>query len=376
MEPPRDPDAAEHNALKGTTSSTDQQESPLADSKKWWLGLTKVLEDWARDAQVKKAPEGAYIVAKELVQVAVQDLARMEGNPYAQDFCNLSQEKMFVLVRNAANVVAGRVEQRKTPYGTAAGNTFWNLTCPALQAQERKVGKMLNKGYALEKDPEKHRVVTKEEGSHFARYTTELLELNCGPVLLELKLFPNAKELTESFACFAAVRTHLGSVFKPTDPEVTVLVVGDGMTPRTAALFAFRTSWRCVSVDPLLKEREGPETSPWGESVERLTALRGMVEEMPILHSESVLIVMPHAHVGLEATLQRVRWRRHLGVLAMPCCNFYKDLGLPDAKPHIEKEDPGIVSPHRLLRLWNWSADVPEALPRAVAACLEPSGGE
>ena len=57
----------------------------------------------------------------------------------------------------------------------------------------------------------------------------------------------NAKELSESFACFNAARVHLAETFLPSDPHVTLLAIGDGLTPRTAALFAFRTAWRSSS---------------------------------------------------------------------------------------------------------------------------------
>ena len=46
--------------------------------------------------------------------------------------------------------------------------------------------------------------------------------------LLELRLFPSTKELTESFACFHAARTHLRTTFAPEDPDVLLLAVGDG----------------------------------------------------------------------------------------------------------------------------------------------------
>ena len=101
----------------------------------------------------------------------------------------------------------------------------------------------------------------------------------------------NAKELSESFGCFNAARTQLSEHFKPDDPRcfgwskcnvlqwsgmcaegaesadthlpplpmphsVLLVAVGDGLTPRTAALFAFRTQWTCVAINPLMVEPE------------------------------------------------------------------------------------------------------------------------
>jgi hypothetical protein len=68
----------------------------------------------------------------------------------------------------------------------------------------------------------------------------ELVRLGCAPELLSMKLFPDSKEITESMAMFNAVRQLEG--FEQEGEEVDGIVcVGDGMSPRTAALFAFRT---------------------------------------------------------------------------------------------------------------------------------------
>lgn len=41
-----------------------------------------------------------------------------------------------------------------------------------------------------------------------SRYLDEFVRCRCAPDLLARKLFPNAKEVTESFAAYAAVRKH------------------------------------------------------------------------------------------------------------------------------------------------------------------------
>mmetsp|Transcript_23041 Transcript_23041/g.64835 ORF Transcript_23041/g.64835 Transcript_23041/m.64835 type:complete len:370 (-) Transcript_23041:55-1164(-) len=350
----------------------------LPATKLYWLGLQSFAEDWARSAGLELAPPGEFIHAPALVEIAIESIRALPGDtPYAADFVRLSSEKHFVLVRNAANHLLNRIEQRRAPYGITPG-FYWNVTCPGLPSRplptgqptghsnkkERQVDKRVAKGLPAEKDKEEFRVLQKENMPHFTRYTDELLQLTCAPAMLELRLFPNAKELSESFACFAAVRAHLGDLFRPRDPEVTVLVVGDGATPRTAALFAFRTAWRCVSVDPLLEE---PSGTTWSESIERLQIFSAKIEEVPAVAAERLLLVLPHAHVGLAKALRAVRWRKALAAVAMPCCNYYKALSLPDATPIFEQEDPGVVSPHRLLRIWRWTADdaeLPAAVPR------------
>ena len=78
------------------------------------------------------------------------------------------------------------------------------------------------------------------------RYLNDFIKLNKSAAdMLNLGLFPNAKEITESYSAFNAVKTKLKQ-YELGDPGVTVVSVGDGRTPRTAALFAFRTKWQCV----------------------------------------------------------------------------------------------------------------------------------
>mmetsp|Transcript_26609 Transcript_26609/g.51221 ORF Transcript_26609/g.51221 Transcript_26609/m.51221 type:complete len:366 (+) Transcript_26609:98-1195(+) len=181
-----------------------------------------------------------------------------------------------------------------------------------------------------------------------SRYLSELLTLACGPDLLRLKLYPDAKELTESFAAFHAVRAHLGHSFSPSDPSVTAVCVGDGSVPRTAALFAYRTKWQCYSVDPQLRE----PSDRWG-GIERLQAIRAKVEDCRFT-ADKLLIVCVHAHVGLAECLDVMDWK-DLGIVAMPCCNFYSRLqlsGHDSASLVVEYYDTGIVSPHRLVRVY------------------------
>merc|ERR1712032_338632 len=151
---------------------------------------------------------------------------------------------------------------------------------------------------------------------------------------------------TESFAAFRAVREHLG-VFLPEDPAVTVVCVGDGSVPRTAALFAFRTKWQCHAVDPQMRQ----PGAKWG-SVDRLQATRAKIEDCNF-EADKLLIVCVHAHVGLEECIKVVDWKEALGIVAIPCCNFYSRLRLSEPRaPLAEYHDSGMVSPHSLVRVY------------------------
>lgn len=204
------------------------------------------------------------------------------------------------------------------------------------------------------RDQEELAAQAPKEGS--SKYLSELLTLECGPELLRLRLFPDAKELTESFAAFHAVRKHLSSTFRPDDTDVTVVCVGDGTTPRTAALFAFRTKWQCYAVDPLMRD----PGDRWG-GIDRLRATCAKIEECETcgqLQATKLVIVCVHAHVGLAECLAALKWTEALGVVVMPCCNFYNRLQLSDA-PVAEYHDTGVVSPHRLVRVYLQKAEEP-----------------
>jgi hypothetical protein len=72
------------------------------------------------------------------------------------------------------------------------------------------------------------------------------------------------------------VREQLSDAFRPDDPSVLLVCVGDGLTPRTAGLFCFRTKWKCISVDPLMRGPLGfhSDETRWSEHIERLTVRR------------------------------------------------------------------------------------------------------
>jgi hypothetical protein len=75
------------------------------------------------------------------------------------------------------------------------------------------------------------------------RLVDTFLRWDCGQRLLGLGLFPDAKEISESMGCFQACLEELGGVLGPKDGDCVAVVVGDGRTPRTAALLAHRTRY-------------------------------------------------------------------------------------------------------------------------------------
>lgn len=132
-------------------------------------------------------------------------------------------------------------------------------------------------------------------------FLNEFIHLACAPTLLAMHMYPDCKEITESMAAWCVLTTHGAlhthralalhaspwilfnthctahpqpshpcapkhryAVYQATPdmpclltapqpppgsgPRDTIVVVGDGATPRTAAMFALRTSWQVVCV--------------------------------------------------------------------------------------------------------------------------------
>jgi len=173
------------------------------------------------------------------------------------------------------------------------------------------------------------------------RYINELVGCSCFPDLLALKIFPNAKELTESAAAYNAVRHRLKQ-YDLKDPTVSVVCVGDGCTPRTASMFAFRSAWTCYSVDPNLKGGK------WESAIQRLHVVKSKIEHWSG-HFEKVIIVAVHSHARLEDSATHVTSNGNRSFVAIPCCVKQTLWGIA---PDVEYIDKGIWSPENKVKIW------------------------
>lgn len=174
--------------------------------------------------------------------------------------------------------------------------------------------------------------------SHDVPMTLEDEEVS-PPVDVELKVFPNAKELTESFAAFRAA-LKFREFFPPGDSSVQLVVVGDGKTPATAVTFALQTRWMCHTVDPRLR----PD-SRW-DRVARLSLHANPIEEMTF-QADRLVVVAVHAHVDADLVRSRVS-ARELLLVFLPCC-------VParlERPPDLEYIDPDVLSGARRLLIW------------------------
>lgn len=92
-------------------------------------------------------------------------------------------------------------------YGVTGEGLKHLLMRPMDQIAENREYRIESKA-AAKLAPENHRIIEAEDhkdlpGRLSSKYTTEFLAIKCAPRLLELKLYPDAKELT------GAPRTHL-----------------------------------------------------------------------------------------------------------------------------------------------------------------------
>lgn len=218
------------------------------------------------------------------------------------------------------------------------------------------------------------------------RYMDEFLGLSSASDMIDAGLFPNAKELAESMSAYTAVRDYMlrrleaekntrshleNGVLGAEDETVTVVAVGDGHTPRTAGLFAFRTSWRCVSIDPAL--RTAP-SRPW-KDIKRLEEKPCRVQDavVDIAGEDSrVVVIAWHAHVSVKDALsclsfngrrwnvddeeESARMRRRVGLITCACCQWEpQQRAMPDGSgPDMEYEDPSVPSGRRTVRVWRF----------------------
>lgn len=170
--------------------------------------------------------------------------------------------------------------------------------------------------------------------------------------MLALRLFPNAKEITESFAAYAAVREHFAGALAFGQAQVALLAAGDGHVPRTAATFAFRSAWTCFSVDPAMRAEWIRESR-----IARLHAYRakilGFAGWSPdTVHAKAFarcIVVAVHSHASLRASVQAAKaLATRVSVVSIPCC-------VPDdiEPPTLSYEDADIASSHRRVNVWD-----------------------
>ncbi len=170
------------------------------------------------------------------------------------------------------------------------------------------------------------------------QFYSEIFKLASMPSLLPL--FPNIKEWTESLAAFYAVSQHFQDAFS--DENVHVACVGDGSTPRTAAMFALRTAWNCFSIDPMLKPK------PFHAGIKRLNVVPRKIQDFH-LDVERLIIVCVHSHAPVSSTLSSLKATRR-SMVFIPCCS--NSGKMPDNAKFVY-DDERILSEKNKVYVWD-----------------------
>lgn len=160
------------------------------------------------------------------------------------------------------------------------------------------------------------------------RYIDYFFSLTCAPELMLLKVFPDAKEVTESLSAYRATQRKLDVKSE----DKVIHVIADGSTPRTGALFAFLTKWTIFSIDPQMKDAWVTQSA-----VDRLCCIRDCIENVYLDLPKPDLLVLVHPHVTYE--LIRSLYP-DTPMIVIPCCVQW-----PIEKSVKNYTDHGIWSP-------------------------------
>ncbi|GMH97504.1 hypothetical protein TrST_g9257 [Triparma strigata] len=202
----------------------------------------------------------------------------------------------------------------------------------------------------------------------YLEYIDHLFSLECFHEIVGLKVFPTAKDMTESYGVIKAYMNLAKSWEGEKKGRVKCLVVGDGSTSRTGVLCCYlMKGWECCSIDPQLSE----EWVGRREDVRGLVGFKGTFEEFMEEEDwgeylgegggDELVILMVHSHARLtgETGVHRVRARLNYPrttVVALPCCPGFRptrDLG---RKPDFDYDDYNIFSDKRHVGVWTWEA--------------------
>lgn len=160
----------------------------------------------------------------------------------------------------------------------------------------------------------------------------------------------SAKEITESWAMLEAARNVTNVC------NSIVVVVGDGRSPRTAALFAYFTKAETISIDPDLNLNHWKDHCEkqrnMGFPVERISVIKDKIENVEIdCKGKQCVVVWPHSHAPMNAT-RLLNYKNRIDI-AMPCC-----VDIPinwKNTPHKMYVDDNVESPHKKIYIWETS---------------------
>ena len=156
------------------------------------------------------------------------------------------------------------------------------------------------------------------------------------------------KEISESWAMLEAAKRFCQDV-----NNCLVIVIGDGASPRTGAIFAYYSRADVISVDP------GFNMSHWlehfqkqtlmGFTPQRLRVVPKKIEDEPIdCCGKPCIVIWPHSHAKMGT--EKISGYSSRMDIAMPCC-----VPIPSRwmqKEHIVFDDVCVLSPKRTIHVW------------------------
>ena len=235
----------------------------------------------------------------------------------------------------------------------------------------------------------------------YSQHVDALWGMNCYPEIVRLRIFPGAKDVSESMGALRAATLYCASLpmaagkgAREGSGEACVahggatdcwrrhgfrsrwraegvwcVAIGDGCTPRTAALCSYLTQWdEIISVDPELQEGFCG-TEPHG--IRGLTGARACFEEwLPAFAASEhgararatcrhLVVLCVHSHHRFAGAAAFEKVRAAFGtpptcLVALPCCPTFRPTKDVGRTPDLTFDDPAVFSACRSIDVWNW----------------------
>lgn len=190
-----------------------------------------------------------------------------------------------------------------------------------------------------------------------AKYLNRYIRLKASADMQALELFPNLKEIQESFSIFNVIESYIlkrdTNIDRNKENHVLCFVVGDGTTPRTAATISFMTKWDTVSCDPIMRnpakyagiKRCYVRTSK-GEDIAHIVR-----ERVDIIEYDYIFLIFPHSHIPNTNEIYKHFTDRKVWIINMPCCHKKQDDYLP-LKEWVSFKDDAVASPENTIKVY------------------------
>ncbi len=179
------------------------------------------------------------------------------------------------------------------------------------------------------------------------------------PSNLMFFLFPNCKEISESVSAFRTVLYYQ----KLSLTICTILVIGDGIKPRTASLFAFGSHPQSfiAAIDPLMRINNHVEF-PNNLFLYQMKIEDWINENYDILESEkeNLVIIGVHSHARFDDYMDKLFSfckAKNVIIFTMKCCSVQQSFNETQIRNYKLKQvqtnfDWGVFSPSRHCMVW------------------------